>query len=64
MSWVFFDMVTGEITTKGDGRKQRIQATRRRRKAFNNSIEMHVVPKIGHPTMSRRVIVGGIGFMD
>ena len=57
-SSVFFDMVMREITTKGDGRKQRIQATRRR-KAWNNLIERHVVPKIDRPTMSRRVIGGG-----
>lgn len=56
-SSVFFDIVMQEITTKGDGRKQRIQATRRR-KAWNNLIERHVVTKIDRPTMSRRVIGG------
>jgi len=56
-SSVFFDMVMREITTKGNGRKQTVQATRRR-KAWNNLIERHVVTKIDRPTMSRRVIGG------
>ena len=57
-SSVFFDMIMREITTKGDGRKQRIQATRWR-KAWNNLIERHVVTKIDQPIMSR-IITGGV----